>query len=167
MEVVLAVWAEPPLLPLSLIPMVSVTFEVAFGAVTQEIPEPLKNVFKFAKLPEIVKEVVPEPETMTPPPLVANKVPLGTLKLEVRLPLPASTSVKLIPVRAVTTSSKTVMEPRALIRGASFVDATLTSFVAVLLLLVPSFTTKLIVLVDVFGVSELFVYVTARNADYH
>ena len=41
--------------------------------------------------------------------------------------------------------------------AASFVEVTLTFFVAVLLLLVPSFTTKLIVRVEVFGVSELFV----------
>ena len=51
--------------------------------------------------------------------------------------------------------------------GASFTAVILTCLVAVLLLFVPSFTTKLIVLVEVFGVSELFVYVTALNADCH
>jgi hypothetical protein len=60
-----------------------------------------------------------------------------------------------------------VVPPVVATTGASFTAATLTVWVAAGLLVPPSLTTKLTVRLVVLGLSELFAYVTARNAACH
>ena len=91
----------------------------------------------LAKVPESVSTPVPEPVTMTPPPSVASKVPLGTEKPTVTLALPASTSLKLMPLSTLATSSVTVMLPGTVTTGASFTGLTLRVMVLVSVLTLP------------------------------
>ncbi|MNR31263.1 hypothetical protein D3C85_1487630 [compost metagenome] len=95
------------------------------------------------------------PPTVTPPPLVALRLPAATLRVTVTLLLPASRSLKLMPVMAVATSSLTAILPGTVTIGASLVVPTVRVRLAVALKLLPSLTAKPMVRVAVAGVSEL------------
>ncbi|MCY1297179.1 hypothetical protein D9M70_466100 [compost metagenome] len=95
------------------------------------------------------------PPTVTPPPEVAASEPLGTERVTVTLPLPASASAKLMPVMAEATSSTTVMPPGRVATGASLVRVTVRVRLAAALLAAPSLTMKLMVRLVVTGSSEL------------
>ncbi|MNF72001.1 hypothetical protein D3C84_539620 [compost metagenome] len=125
-----------PVLPPSSMAIVSITLAVALLAVVKPRPLAAMKALMSATVPVRVRLPVPEPPTLTPPPLVAARVPLATLKVAVTLPLPASTSAKLMPVRAAGTSSVTAMETGAVMLGASFTASTPT--VAAMLTLVLS-----------------------------
>ena len=85
----------------------------------------------------------------------------------------ASPSVSLASTLVAPPTSVVAVPPSATVRlsatatGASLTAATVTTRVAALLLLAPSFTVKLRVRLAVLGVSELLVYVTARKAACH
>jgi hypothetical protein len=115
----------PPVLPLSFMPTVRVTVEVALLAVVKRMLLAEIKEFTFDREPERLRDPVPLPVTVTPPPLVAERVPLPTPRVTPTALLPASTSEKLIPVNADAVSSVTEMEPGAVIEGASFTFATL------------------------------------------
>jgi hypothetical protein len=74
--------------------------------------------------PDRLREAVPLPETVTPPPLVADNAPLPTPRVTATELLPASTSAKLMPVTAEATSSVTAIDPGAEMVGASFTPDT-------------------------------------------
>ncbi|MCY1368448.1 hypothetical protein D9M69_554280 [compost metagenome] len=95
------------------------------------------------------------PPTVTPLPEVADSEPLGTERVTVTLPLPASASAKLMPVMAEATSSTTVMPPGRVATGASLVRVTVRVRLAAALLAAPSLTMKLMVRLVVTGSSEL------------
>ncbi|MCY1271194.1 hypothetical protein D9M68_247840 [compost metagenome] len=139
-----------PVLPPSSMATVSVTLAVALLAVVKLSPLAAMKALRSARLPVSVRVPVPEPPTLTPLALVAARVPLATLKVAVRLPAPASISVKLMPVRAVVTSSFTAMEPGAVMVGPSFtasmptVAATLTPLLSTPPLLVPPLSLMLV-----------------------
>ncbi len=63
------------------------------------------KALRSARLPPRVSWPLPVPLTVTPAPPRANKAPLGTLKVTLMVPLPASTSLKLMPLSARLVSS--------------------------------------------------------------
>src|SRR5690606_7843229 len=107
------------------------------------------------------------PPTVTPPPLVAARLPEATDRMTVTGLLPASASLKLIPVMALGMSSVTPMVAGAATIGASLTAVTLTVLVAGVLSSSPSLTTKLTVRLAVLGASLLLLYVTERRAACH
>src|SRR5690606_21311198 len=108
-----------PVLPLSVIVTVIVTFKVAFGAVVYIKPLEAIKVLISAIVPVMVKALA-VPPTVTPVPLVAASAPVGTENVAVTIPGPASTSAKLMPVSAEGSSSFTAMVAGTVTVGASF-----------------------------------------------
>ena len=84
-----------------------------------------------AKVPVSVSALA-LPPTTTPAPLVAVRLPAGTLKVAVTLPLPASTSLKLMPLSLVATSSVTAILAGAPMVGVSLMAASTMVSVALL-----------------------------------
>ena len=74
----------------------------------------------LSKVPVKVRLLVPLPTTLTPPPVLAVSVPVGTLKLTVMLPkAPASKSNALMPSSPTLMSSLVMKLPGRLFSGAS------------------------------------------------
>jgi hypothetical protein len=124
--VVLSVFAPPlPLLPPSSMPTVRVTAVVALLAVVKVTLLAAMKALMLLTLPVRVRaELVPP--AVTPPPLVAASDPLPTDRVAVTLPAAASASAKLMPVRALATSSVTEMPPGTVATGASLTAAMVT-----------------------------------------
>ena len=98
---------------------------------------------------------------------VIDTVPLASVVLsrsDTVMPLSTATGVEV----ALSPAVKAVLPPLAVAIGVWSVSATVTVLVAaVLVLLLPSCTWKLMVRVALFGVTALSVYVTARSAACH
>ena len=135
---VLSVSAPPlPELPPSLISMVSVTSEVTLLAVVNTTPAAEINVLMSLMLPVRVMALL-VPPTVTPAALVALRLPLGTDRVTVTGEVPASTSLKLMPLRSPGSSSKMAMDGGAVITGASLTALTTISKVSLTLPPLPS-----------------------------
>ena len=136
--VVLSV-SEPPLpeLPPSLISMVSVTSEVTLLAVVNTTPAAEINVLMSLMLPVRVMALL-VPPTVTPPALVALRLPLGTDRVTLTSALPASASENEMPVSAPGISSVMAMDGGAVITGASLTALTTMSKVSLTLPPLPS-----------------------------
>lgn len=107
----LSLCAPPvPVLPLSLMATVRVTLAVALDAVVNVRLPPLMKLLSAVSVPFNTRDV-PLPLTVTPPPVLAERLPEGTEKVAVRLPAPASGSMKEMPVIVLGTSSVTSMLP--------------------------------------------------------
>ena len=119
-----SVCAAAPVLPLSLIDTVSRTLLVLSRAVWYCTLEAAMKALISLKVPDSVSVAVPESPTVTPLPETALRVPLGTEKVTVTEPLPASKSLKLMPVTPPGTSSVTVSDTGTVATGASFTGVT-------------------------------------------
>ncbi|MDT4805815.1 hypothetical protein FQZ97_386310 [compost metagenome] len=126
-----------PVLPPSSTLMVSTTLAVALLAVVKLTPLLAMKALMSARLPVSVSAPLPDPLTVTPLLPMAASVPLGTEKVAVTLPAPASTSLMLMPVSAVVTSSFTAMVAGAVSVGASLTAATCRVTVSLALLAPP------------------------------
>ena len=92
---------------------------MALSAVVKVTLEAAIKVLMSVTVPVRVSVPLPEPPTVTPPPVIAASVPEGTERVTRTLPAPASTSAIEMPVRAVATSSVTVIETGTAFTGAS------------------------------------------------
>ncbi len=117
-----------PVLPPSSMWTVSVTSAVALAAVV--------NVTLLAAMKALILATVPfkdmadaVPPTVTPPPDVAESDPLLTERVTTTELLPASTSLKLMPVNAPATSSVTAIAAGTVATGASFTAVTFSVMV--------------------------------------
>ena len=120
-----------PVLPPSFVTMVSVTAPFAFAAGLKTGAEPpAKNELIFASVPVNTTELVPEPETVTDPPVVAAIVPEFTDKVTVTVPLAASTSLIDKPVKVTEVSSFVVYDAGIVFTGASFTAVTVIATVS-------------------------------------
>ena len=129
----LALCAPPlPVLPPSLMLAVSVTSAVALAAVVKLTLLPAIKVLMLLMLPVRVNALL-VPPIVTPPPLVAARLPEVTDRVTVTELLPASTSLKLMPVMALGVSSVTPMVIGAVTSGASLTAVILTVLVAAVL----------------------------------
>jgi hypothetical protein len=115
----------------------------------------------FERVPVRVREVA-LPDTVTPPPLIAAKVPLPTSRVTATVLVPASASEKLIPITELARSSFTEIDPSADITGISLVAATEMVRVALTAGARLSLTETVTVLEAVDGASLEFEKVTAR-----
>ncbi len=125
------------------------------------------NALMSAIVPANVS-AIGSPPTVTPPPLVAANLPSGTVSITVTGLLPASTSAKLISVRALATSSVTVMLAGAVTVGASLTGVTSNVTEALSLCAPPLPVLPLSVIVTVRATSAVafsaVVYVTAPKS---
>ncbi len=124
-------------LPPSLIPTVSVTSEVALLAVVKTTPAAAINALISLMLPVRVMALL-VPPTVTPPALVALRLPLGTDRVTLTSALPASASENEMPVSAPGISSVMAMDGGAVITGASLTALTTMSKVSLTLPPLPS-----------------------------
>ncbi|MNJ14516.1 hypothetical protein D3C77_87420 [compost metagenome] len=146
-----------PVLPPSSMATVRVTLATELAAVRKFTWLAAMKALISARPPTRVRLPVPEPLTVTPLPLVAFRLPLGTERTTVTAPLPASTSVKLMPVMAPGWSSFTAMLPGALILGASLTAVTckVVMVEAVALLAVSMLTIRVTLAVALLAVVKL------------
>ena len=110
-----------PVLPPSLVVIVNVTAPLALLAGTKVGAEPPpRNVLILASVPERVSVPVPDPLTVTPPPVVAVRLPPETPSVTVMVPAAASTSAMERPLNCTLVSSFVLKLAGSVFTGASF-----------------------------------------------
>ncbi len=121
-----------PVLPWSFVTIVNVTlpFMLAMGEKIG-FDAPAKKVLIFAMVPVNTMELLPEPVTVTLPPVVADNVPESTDKVTVIAPDAASTSAIDNPAKANVVSSFTLKLAGKVLTGASFTALTVMVLVSV------------------------------------